>query len=296
MNLKQLTYFVQLAKSKNFTTAAKELFICQSALSKTIKAMEAELDVQLVDRTSRKFQLTSEGKMLYEKGVESLKLINDQLDGLHDCINTKSGKICVGVPPVISTIYFAKIIHLFKKEYPYIDLEIVEEGANTVKEKVDSGEIDIGVVILPFASDHFDIIPVFQSDNVLVVSKEHPLAAQNSVAFRELRNEKFLSLDQSYMLYTRTVELCHMSGFDPNFTVLSSQWDFLAELISLNQGIGILPRPILSRFNSDKIKLLSLKEPTFPWDIALIVRKDKYVSNPIRDFQKFVQRHGNIEE
>ena len=53
MNLKQLTYFVALAKNQNFTTAANELFICQSALSKTIKAMEEDLNVQLVDRTAK---------------------------------------------------------------------------------------------------------------------------------------------------------------------------------------------------------------------------------------------------
>ena len=97
------------------------------------------------------------------------------------------------------------------------------------------------------------------------------------------------------MLHSRTRELCHMSGFEPNIVMESSQWDFVAEMVSLNQGVAILPRPILSRFNSDKIKILTLTEPEFPWDIALIIRKDKYVSNPIRHFQTYVKEHGNIK-
>lgn len=295
MNLKQLTYFIALAKNQNFTTAANELFICQSALSKTIKAMEEDLNVQLVDRTAKHFCLTPEGRMLYQEGQDALESINNQMEHLRDCINAENGEISVGIPPVISTIYFASIIQGFRKAYPGIRLNIAEEGANTVKEKVQSGEIDIGVVILPFASDDFHILPVFKSDNVLTVSTEHPLACRDKAAFRELRNEEFISLDKTFMLHSRTRELCHMSGFEPNIVMESSQWDFVAEMVSLNQGVAILPRPILSRFNSDKIKILTLTEPEFPWDIALIIRKDKYVSNPIKNFQTYVKEHGNIK-
>ena len=110
MNLKQLTYFVALAKNQNFTTAANELFICQSALSKTIKAMEEDLDVQLVDRTAKRFCLTPEGRMLYQEGRDALENINNQMEHLRDCINAKNGEISVGIPPVISTIYLASIL------------------------------------------------------------------------------------------------------------------------------------------------------------------------------------------
>ena len=55
-------------------------------------------------------------------------------------------------------------------------------------------------------------------------------------------------------------------------------------MVSLDQGVAILPKPILRRFNSDKIKLVSLKDPKFSWNIAIIMKKDKYVSKIIKSF------------
>ena len=81
----------------------------------------------------------------------------------------------------------------------------------------------MGVVILPLASDAFDILPVFKSDNVLVVNKNHPLARKEFVTFSELKQESMLSLDSSYMLYNRTISLCYAAGFEPTFKLLSPQ-------------------------------------------------------------------------
>lgn len=295
MNLKQLSWFVELVKSGNFTKTAKKLYIDQSTLSKGIKAMEKDIGVPLIDRTANCFRLTPQGEVLYELGGETLKNIEGQFEHLRDMVNVeRGGKVRVGIPPVIDTAYFADIIPRFEQECPYIELEVVEMGANIVRDKVDLGEVDVGVVILPLASDDYNVFPIFNNDNVLVVNKDHPLAKKDSVSFIELEHEPLLSLDASYMLYNRTISLCYAAGFEPKFKLLSPQWDMLARLCELNYGVGILPRPIMSYFRSNHIKLLSLKEPEFPWNIALIVRKDKYMTNPIRKFCEFVKANGNV--
>lgn len=297
MNLKQLSWFVELVKNGNFTKAAKKLYIDQSTLSKGIKAMEADIGVPLVDRAANGFRLTPQGEILYRMGGETLTNIDEKLEHLMDCVNAeRGGKVRVGIPPVIDTAYFADIIPKFEQEYPDIKLEVVEIGANIVRDKVDSGEIDVGVVILPLVSDAFHILPVFKSDIVCIVNKEHPLARKEAISFRELKEEPILSLDSSYMLYNRTVSLCYAAGFEVTFKLLTPQWDMLARLCELNYGVGILPRPIMAYFRSENIKLLSLKEPEFPWNIALIVRKDKYLNNPVRKFQEFVKQCGNVDE
>lgn len=296
MKLKQLTYFLEVVKHKSFTNASRELYICQSALSKTIKSLETELKVQLIDRTSKSFRLTAEGRCLYEHGKRALKNINDEFDSLYDAMKLKRGKITVGVPPVIGTIYFTTLIQKFRQMYPDIELTILEEGANMVKDKVEEAEIDIGVVILPFSSENFNITKVFASDNVLIVHKSHRLANLTEVGFKELQKERFISLNKTFMLNDRIKQLCYSAGFTPNIGCESSQWDFVAEMVALNQGVAILPRPILSRFYSKEIRIISLKEPEFPWDIALIVKKDKYVSNPIKLFIDFVQSEGNVSD
>lgn len=295
MNLKQLSWFVELVKSASFTKAAKKLYIDQSTLSKGIKLMERDMGVTLIDRTANSFRLTPEGEILYELGGQTLNSIEAKLSYLQERINEEcGGTVRVGIPPVINTAYFAEIISKFEKECDNIELQLIELGANLIRDKVDSGEVDVGVVILPISSDDYDIMPVFSSDNVLVVSKEHPLAEKDSVTFTELKEQSLLSLDSSYMLYDRTIAQCVVAGFEPQFKFLSPQWDMLARLCEINYGVGILPRPIMSYYRSESIKLLTLKEPEFPWNIALIVRKDKYVTKAIKRFCEFVRSCGNV--
>lgn len=288
MNIKSLNYFIEVAKEKSFTNASKNLFICQSALSKAIKNFENELDITLIDRTSKNFKLTPEGQLLYENGVIALNTINEQLEMLLDSVSIEKGKIKVGVPPVISTIYFTSIIKNFKENFPSINLQIIEAGANTVKDKVQNAEIDIGVVILPFLSEEFNVTPIFSSDVVAVVHKSHPLASKNSISLLEIKDEPLISLNETYMLFDRIKIRCKEVGFEPNIICTSSQWDFIAEMVALNQGISILPKPILSKFHSKNIKALYIEEG-FPWNIAFIVRKDKYVSKAIKLFIEFTK-------
>lgn len=292
MTINQLRYFIEVARCQSFTHAANELFISQSALSKTIKLLEKELSVELIDRSSKGFKLTHEGRVLQENGERAIEIIEKQLNELYDSISLQKGKITVGIPPVIGTAYFTQIIYSFRNKYPDIELIILEEGANTVKNKVQTGEIDVGVVILPFVGDEFNITPVISSKNILLVHETHEFAHRKSVKFNELEKEKFISLNKTFMLHDRIVEICHKIGFQPNIICESSQWDFVAEMVSLNQGVAILPKPILAKYHDDKVKLIDLEEPEFPWNIAVIIHKNKYISTPIKLFLELVKEEG----
>lgn len=288
MNLKYLNYFIKIVEEGGFTAASKKLFVCQSALSKAIKLFEEELGINLIDRSSHTFKLTSEGQIFYENSVLAKKIIEEQFDILLDSISLEKGKVKIGVPPVISTIYFTTIIQKFSENFPNVKLTVIEAGANTIKEKVENGEVDIGVIILPFNSSNFNIIPVFLSENVVIVHKSHPLALQEEVSFGDLKDENFLSLNETYMLYDKIIENCRAFNFTPNIVYTSSQWDFIAEMVSLNQGISILPKPILAKFHSKNIKILKIKE-TFPWNVALITTKNKYISKANKLFIDFIK-------
>mgnify|MGYP003297384827 FL=1 len=295
MNLKHLSWFIELARTRHFTKTARKLYMDQSTLSKGIKALEDALGVPLIDRASNVFRLTSHGEVLFKLGSETLAKVEDSLSFLRDSTAVFTGGVVrVGIPPVISTVYFADIIARFEQKQPSIRLDVLEIGANIVKEKVDAGEIDVGIVILPITEGSYDIHVLFESESVLIVSKRHRLAQFDSVSFSELRNEQLVSLDSSYMLYNRIVSLCQSAGFEPRFKLLSSQWDMVARMCELNYGVGILPRPILAHFHSNKIKLLNLREPDFPWNIAMITKKDKYLTPAIRIVQDFFLKCSKI--
>ena len=290
MNLKHLSYFVDISKCESFTKAADDIYVSQSALSKSVKSLEQELNVTLIDRTSKSFNLTEEGKILYEEGEKLLRYIDESQDEIIEKIHWSSRRLRIGIPPVISTAYFSHLLYRFIKQYPNIKLEISEVGANIVQNQVDSGSIDVGVVILPiFNAENYQIIPAMSSDTALIVNKDHPLANRDEVSFKELENEDFLILDSTYMLHDRIIRNCEIAGFYPHITTESSQWDFLAEMVAYNQGISILPVPIMKRFSSsEKIKMIRLKEPELPWNIGMIFKKDKLITEQMKVFIQFV--------
>ena len=193
MNLKHLSYFVDISKRESFTKAADDIYVSQSALSKSVKSLEQELNVTLIDRTSKSFNLTEEGRILYVEGEKLLQYIDESQDEIIEKIHRSRRRLRIGVPPVISTVYFSQLLFRFIKQYPNIELEISEVGANIVQNQINAGNIDIGVVILPIInSDNYHIIPAMSSDNALIVNKDHPLASRDEVDFKELEHEDCL--------------------------------------------------------------------------------------------------------
>lgn len=294
MNLKQLRYFIEVAEQRSFTRASGNLYVCQSALSKMIKVLEQDLGVQLIDRSTKHFQLTSEGEVLYEHGRDLLKRTSAELEELIDSVHKEKGRLSIGIPPVIGTAYFPRIIQAFRELYPDIELQIYEEGANTVKNKVEEGKIDIGIVMMPFYAEGFHVTPIFTSENIIVVHKDHPLANRTSVYLKELQNDRFILLDSSYMLHDQILMKCKEAGFQPDVLCESSQWDFIAEMVSMNQGVTILPAPILKRFKSEDIRILAIEEPQFPWNVGMIRMKDKYCSHPIQLFLDWMMTQRKV--
>lgn len=288
MTINQLEYYCTLVEQKNFTRAAEQLHVSQSTISKSIRALEEEFDVTLIEHSSKTFRLSEEGKIFYEGAKEMLEHYQKKMLELQERLKSKRGSLSVGIPPVTITAFFSPVIYQYRYKYPDVHLSIVETGANTVRDLVKDGTIDIGAIILPFEDERFVIHPVMQSEAVLLVSDEHPLAKEKSVRFAQLKDEKFMILTSDYMLHDLIIRKCQAAGFTPYIGYESAQWDLLVEMVSMNQGISILPRPIIDKFWSPHVKEIHLTEPDFPWVITMIYRKDKFITAPMRYFMDMV--------
>lgn len=288
MNIRYIEYFIEIAKEKSFTKAANNIHISQPALSKVIKKLEAELNIKLIDRTAKNFKLTESGEIFFENGKKALENINLEFNSLLDSIHLKKGKIKIGIPPVISTVYFTKVISMFQKEFPEVEICMIEDGANKIKEMTINSEVDLGIVILPVESEELEVVKIKEERNILVLNKKHKFARRKKVKLKELCEENFISLNDRFMLYNEILLCCKKEGFIPKIKFKSSQWDFVAEMVALDEGIAILPKPIVDRFINENIKLVELDNPKIPWEIAIITKKNKYISYIAKEFVKYI--------
>ncbi|WP_445667710.1 LysR substrate-binding domain-containing protein [Oceanobacillus sp. FSL W8-0428] len=288
MELKQLLYFKEVAKHKSITKAAQQIHISQPALSKSIKALEEELEAILIIRTNKKIDLTDAGNMVLEYTKEITGLVDEMKLTLNDLTNFSVGQLNIGLPPFIGSLFFPKVMKNFHRSYPNIKLDITEYGGARVVKSVEEGEFELGVAVLPIDEQIFDVYPIVEEEMKLIVHKNHPLASFKEVDVKDLRDEEFIFYHEDFAL--NQIVRNHFfitAGFEPKILFKSMQWDLMSEMVAANLGIAILPQSICNRLFTKDINIISLK-PTILWKLAVITKKGKYISNAGRKFIDFI--------
>lgn len=288
MNINHFAYFVEAVRENSITKAAESLFISQSTISKAIKCLEQAYNTELIDRKARNFKLTSAGEIFYNSAVKIVSNYQSETTVLATLLYSHRGKLTLGIPPVTITIIHS-LLHQYEQMYPEIDLRIIEIGAQTAFSLAQSGTADISIIIEPFDNPEFNKVPIMESEAVCVVSPHHRLANYDTISFSQLKNEKFLVFDKSFMLYYQIIDCCKEAGFMPNISLESAQWDLLVEAVSDGEGITILPRPIIQKFCPQKVKMLHLCNPSLPWIPVAAYHKEKFLSTPMKLFLDLIQ-------
>lgn len=288
MNINHFAYFVEAVRENSITKAAESLFISQSTISKAIKCLEQAYNTELIDRKARNFKLTSAGEIFYNSAVKIVSNYQSETTVLATLLHSHRGKLTLGIPPVTITIIHS-LLHQYEQMYPEIDLRVIEIGAQTAFSLAQSGAADISIIIEPFDNPEFNKVPIMESEAVCVVSPHHRLANYDTISFSQLKNEKILVFDKSFMLYYRIIDCCKEAGFMPNISLESAQWDLLVEAVSDGDGITILPRPIIQKFCPQKVKMLHLCNPSLPWIPVAVYHKEKFLSTPMKLFLDLIQ-------
>lgn len=292
MDIQHLKYFVEVAKQKNFTKASQVLLVSQPSISKMIKSLEDELKVTLFDRSERKIELTDAGVIVYEQALKILQSVEDIHSSVHELAQVKKGTIKLGLMPTTGVLLFPNVLAGFKKEYPQIDIQMVEYNAKQLKRKVEQGDIDLGITVLPDHSDLFETIPLLSEELVVLVDSEHRLVHKESVRLSHLKKESFILLTEDYHLHDVVNQACLQSGFEPQVAYKSSLWDLIGEMVATRLGISLIPRSMVSRFNSQKVHAISISDPLIEWELVLIYKKNKYLSFAAREFIKYIQSNN----
>ncbi len=291
MEIKVLIYFVEVYKYRNFSQAAEKLHVTQPTLSKAVKFLETELEVKLFERSTKQVIPTDVGEIVYRQALKILKSVEDLSSELSDVIGLQRGKVKIALPPMIGANFFPKVIAQFYNRYPHITIELFEDGAFNVAQNVENGTLDLGVVLLPIEQTCLNYFPFAVDQLMLAVHPQHPLAAKEQVALKELKDELFIFYRQDFTLHHRIKAECLKLGFEPKIVVESSQWDFIGKMVAANLGIALLPSTICRELDPDKMKFIPLVSPVIPWDLGLIWHKDKYLSYAAREFIHFTSSH-----
>lgn len=289
MDIRHLQYFLEVARLRSFTKAAETLYITQPTISKTIKNMEDEWGVTLFHRQGKRIELTDAGRIMYQQAQQMVEAFRRVSDELEDLMNLKRGHLRIGLPPMIGSSFFPEVIGQFHDKYPQITIQLIEDGAKKVEADVESGETDIGVAVLPVNEEVFHYYSFVKENLRLLLHPSHRLAGRDSVSLAELAEEPFVLFREDFTLHDRIIRECVGAGFEPRIVYESSQWDLISGMVAANLGIALLPETICREIDASRVTILALDNPSIPWQLGMVWRKDRYLSFAAREWISFTR-------
>lgn len=291
MDIKQISYFMAVAQEGSFSRAAEKLEVSQPTLSMAVKKLEEELGAELFYSFNRRQNLTDEGLRLKEGAAKLLEVYQETIENVKLSDYVGSAAVTLGLSPLFGACFFGDLIPSFSAAYPNIKINMLEDGANKIDELVEKGEVDLAVTLntermASFASCHFST-----QRNVALLHKKHPLANAKSITVADLKEDSFAIFNQDFILNRQIMSACHAAGFRPKIALLSSQWDFMVELVSRNRAVSILPKPVLDKHPDPNVVCVPLMDSMKYWDIVLAWNKQKYMSKSCRLFLDYVKEN-----
>ena len=198
MELRELKYFLAVAREQSISKAAASLYVTQPNLSRQMQNLEKEIGRQLFIRGSKKITLTETGELLRKRAEEIIELYNKTENELNSPITDISGDIYIGGGESYAMELIAKTAKSVRKDYPNVKYHLFSGDSSTVSEKLDKGLIDFGIFIEPFDLSKYDYLrlPLYDTWGVLM-RKSDPLAEKEFITAKDLYGKPIISSEQS---------------------------------------------------------------------------------------------------
>ena len=187
MEIRVLRYFLTVVREESITKAADILHITQPTLSRQLSQMEEDVGVKLFNRGSRRITLTNEGILLRRRAEEILQLVDKTEKELIEQEEQVEGKISIGCGEIAAVQVLPKLIKTFREKYPQVTFEIFTATADLVKEQMDKGLLDIGLLLEPVDMEKYDFIRLEVKERwVVLMRPDSPLAEKETVTAKDL--------------------------------------------------------------------------------------------------------------
>jgi LysR family hydrogen peroxide-inducible transcriptional activator len=262
--IKQLEYFVAVAKASNFRKAAEKLGISQPTLTVQIAAMEEELGLQLFDRSRAGTLLTPSGRDLLPVARDILEQY-EQLGGVIEGRSRQlGGSFRLGVSPTLGQSVLPKLMGPLHKRYPDLQLHIREDIPQNLGQGLDAGTYDIILSVLPMHTGDYKVRPLFTEPLHVVVPTENPLAQKDKLYARDLLQQRVLSIDEDHHLHRQIMTLCNRHGARLVREYECNTLSAMRLMLLLNMGIAILPELFIRAELSDSehVRVFKLEDET----------------------------------
>jgi LysR family hydrogen peroxide-inducible transcriptional activator len=259
MELHQLRYFCSVVKAGSFTKAAEQEGIAQPSLSQQIHRLEKSMGTPLFVRLGRSVQLTHAGTVFHPYACGILNQARQAGSHLRQLETEIRGPLRVGVIPTVLPYMIAPNLLEFAKEYPDVDLILVEDLTERLVERLQCCELDLIIVSLPLRGADLVCSELLRDPLVLVAPKNHRLATLPTTSSQNLAGERLFLLKEGHCVREDMLTACK---HDRSETLPAFEADHFGSIFPLvASGAGISIAPLMAASHATDCTLIPLGKP-----------------------------------
>lgn len=276
MNLKQLQYFALVAEEGQITSAARQLFIGQPALSYQLKQLEDELGAKLFARQPHGIELTDAGKKLYSYSKQILTLAQNAETEIREIQAGQLGSVRLGsVSSSIGVLPSSRLV-AFVKEHPGVALDILEDNTYGILDKLKNNLLDLAVIRTPYNRVNLAAIDV-SDERMTAVTRLGAFAGKETVKLEDLAGQPLVIYRRFEGMFKETFT---EKGLKPNFVIKCDDSRTAIRWSDSGLGIALVPESIAAAYAKGQIYPIDLDQ--WRTRLQLVWRKDQVVTPLMR--------------
>jgi DNA-binding transcriptional LysR family regulator len=288
-----LRAFACIAHMGSFHQAAKSLFVSQSALSRRIAKLEAQVGVRLLDRTTRRVKLTSVGRSFLPQAVRLVEELETSFAGLRDIAKRGVGHVTLACAPTPAIYLLPAVIREYGAKHPANRIRILDAHANEVLQSVSRGDAEFGITVA--AVNDPDIVeePLFTETFVLACRRDHPLARRRIVRWSDLEAHRVIAVGRRSgnhpLLEHGVPSVMPLRHWDCE--VQHSTWTGLG-MAEAGVGVVAVPASALSGGRHPKLVSRKLIDPEVTRTVSVIRRRGVTLSPAAHEFLTLLKQRA----
>ncbi len=293
-NLSSYRIFYAVANTGNISKTAKELYISQPAISKSIQKLEENLGVKLFDRSSRGVTLTQEGELLYTHVKSAFETLTIGEDKLRRSAALGMGSLAIGASSTLCKYILLPYLKDFIKQYPHISISIACHSTNHTLRLLEDGKLDIGLIGKPENCKSINFYSLKEIKDIFAATRDylHNLSVRGINRRHILQSSTLLLLDRENMTRQYINNYFQEHHIFLQDAIEVSNMDLLIEMTKISLGAGcVIQDFVQAELKSGALIEIPLEHPIQKREIGFAHNKTSKISKSLEQFIEFYEKY-----
>jgi len=247
LDSRQLQAFAILARTGSFTQTAREMFLTQSAVSHSMKALESDAGCRLLDRVGKKVMLTQAGEHLLKHTEIILREMHSAREGIEQLGKWGRGRLRIGATATICTALLPAVLREFKESFPQSLIQVEPGDSQELVVSLERQRIDLAVMLSEVADERFETVPIFTDEMMFITSPLHPWAKEGAAPRTEIARQNLIVYRKTSQTFRAVDDYFRTENIMLNTIIELGSMEAIKELVKLGLGVSIASPWVVQR-------------------------------------------------